>query len=681
MNPFRRTRARFSLAAAWTAFSLGSVTLASDCRAEGGRAASSHGSENPPPRGEQSLRSVFELQRLEQGLNQRGEERLRNLARLSTNGSKAAIEVITRWLDEDAASLDLEEWLAVCRALAPHARFRASLDWLGRIFGGAPLSAAPGDSRFEALTRGTAAVALARLGSNGSLTKLGRALRQGSTLARLGQTGLLAHPPRDLAPILQAPGAPTEVYIETLELLGDQRAFMPLRELVRRGSPEVAGRAALALHRMGHLETVALAEHWLDTATEHEELLAAATEILLTVSAPTANSAVEKLLSTNPTRAIDLLRRVPSPHGLAALSAQFDELAVPLRRLALDALATSTEAADADRLGRALKTAGLEHAAALALARAPSPRAKDLLVEHLDGKQQASAVRALVVRSWLRSESITELDHVLATFSASKNPTQQWLADWARAVASPDQARQLLESKDAESVGAAAATLLVQPEEVVEHAAMLLDASDDRTLLPLLAAALARSSGAQHVATSTLNRLNQLQPELELLTAKWRAARALPGAFHPSAKPADATVERAVLDGLGENPEPAALGLLRNAYGRSPDPHTRRAAIRGLSRQSATGPRRRLLQQARDFDPDPGVRQLARFAATGAVHDRVGGRQVVWLDLGRSAGGQLVFLTTGAGDAFCLRAPPDGVVVVLGSSDQPVNVRWAPRSP
>ncbi len=659
---------------------LGADSVTTEAGAKTRRPQAAQAGEETPSSDYLSLRSHFALQRLEQGLNQKGDERLRHLERLATNGSKAAVEVMTHWLEEDSPTLDKREWLAVARALAPNARHLAARDWLARIFGGAPLADTEGDAELEQLARATAGLGLARLGTTGSIAKLGRALRQGRSLALLAQQALLAHPPLDSRPLFQAPGAPTSTYIETLELLGDQRAFVPLRDLVRRGAPEVAARAALALFRMGHLETVELAEHWLATASEHDVLLGAATEILLAVGSPAAATAMDELLRRAPDRAVHLAHQLPNPHVSAPLDAHFQGLDLEQQGVALAALATSSDPIALRRLDAAFETPELELHAALALARSPNPSAEKLLNGKLQGDKRRTAVRALVVRGWLQGRTSSTLDDALRGLVDSNDATDRWLGWWGQASASDETASKLLSSDDSARVAAATSTLLAHSDELARLAARRLDDARDEELIEALAGCLALRSAAEAVATSTLERVTRLSPQLAVLAQPWHARRDTPEALWQRSPAVDRTLERSALAHLGDNPASAALGVLRSAYLKSSDERTRRTVVRALSRRRQSGPRDRLLAMARDFDPDPGVRHLARLAARGPIEESIRGQQVLWLSLGEQAANQVVVLTTDAGGAFSIKAAPDGQVVVLGFDDAPVDARWAPRS-
>src|SRR5581483_2959967 len=100
------------------------------------------------------------------------------------------------------------------------------------------------------LAERTAAVALSRSGQPDALAALGKALESPGRAAAAARNALVAHPPRDLAPLLAAARLPSVSLARALDDLADQRGFDTLRNLVRIGTLDVRAAAAIALTRL-----------------------------------------------------------------------------------------------------------------------------------------------------------------------------------------------------------------------------------------------------------------------------------------------------------------------------------------------------------------------------------------------------------------------------------------------
>jgi len=230
-------------------------------------------------------------------------DRLRGLARLSALGTPRAVELLARALDPGGAAHGAEEHLAAVRALAPHAKLPAARDALVRALSSPPVEVDAGP--LSEWVQSASALALAKTQDPAALSALGRALRKPGHAAELTRAALLANPPRDLAPILRAPGAPTKELCEALGELGDLRAEPFLRDVVRRGAPDARAAAALALLRFGSSEVVELARHWLK-AERQPVLVAAADEILARRGTADAAAALTELAGNEATRQLAL---------------------------------------------------------------------------------------------------------------------------------------------------------------------------------------------------------------------------------------------------------------------------------------------------------------------------------------------------------------------------------------
>lgn len=630
------------------------------------------------PDDSRSFRSRSSLERLADELDRDFESQRRALERLSAIGSRAAVRAITQWLDE--TNLEAAEWLQACRALAPHARDAEAQKWLIRIFSGAELQGLE-QVELSELTRATAATALTRSGHPLALAAIARALGQDPRSSKIASAALLAHPPRDLKPVLEAAGSWSLELISTLEELGDQRAFHPLRNMVRTGTAEVQARAALALFRMGHLETVELAEYWAKNARQQASLMNSAAEILLATRSKQGPAAFETLLGLNPDAALALASRFPHaklPELLLAHERKFGVRAHPTLARVLgvcggrDAMQALQERLTRDRTA---------DDAAFALARSPDEAAERILSNAANQRAtELLATRALVTRAWWNGRWSGELIERLEAFSKSKRDAQRYLGAWGLSVYSTDHAVELIREGQGVSAWGVAATLLTQPSGVLQRAAGRLDREEDVVLSAAFGASLNDRDAALVVHSSTLHRWLNARPELSLIAAAALSARVeqrFPARTDNLLRSADLAVRSEALRGLGDHPYPATLGELRRAYEESVQPKIRAAAIEGLGRRQLSGTRERTLAWASEYDPDARVRGLARTAlgSSGARAGRLGGSQVLWLHLTSHSPGDLVLVTDDAGRSFAALVPPDKRLVVLGFSDGPFALR------
>lgn len=306
-------------------------------------------------------------------------ERVRGFERLGDVGTPAAMELLGKSLEPGGAAKRFEERLTVVRALA----MRASQDGPRQALARAMASSSTGraDDPGEVLVRDTAALALARTGDERALEILGKALRQEGPIAAAAARAILAHPPKNLGPVLTARGAPTRTLVEVLDALGDQRAFATLRSWVKHGSPELKGRAAVALTRLGDYETVELARLWLAKHAKEAPLAVAATSILLSAGTSDAGRALSALLKNEETSdaGLELSRQSRNAELLPLLTerlAKADDTGAPLLLGAIGRVGTPRAA---ERLFQELGSPRHGAAAAYALATCPGSDARALL--------------------------------------------------------------------------------------------------------------------------------------------------------------------------------------------------------------------------------------------------------------------------------------------------------------
>ncbi len=609
------------------------------------------------------------------------EEKKRGLERLGKVGTPAALEVLTKAIEAGGAAKSAEERLVAVRALAPHAKKSEVRLALVRAMGGSGTS--PGEQRadpFVALARSTAALALARAGDTGALALLGQALRQEGPMAAAAADALLAHPPRDLGPVLDARGAPTQALARVLGRLGDQRAFTALRTYVRRGAPEVRVAAAIALTELGDLETVQLARHWL----AHEKdpaLRIGATRIMALTRAPGFGAAIAELIESEDTRRVglELALSAPTPE-LAKSLAQHEKDDDP-RWLGALGRADATKAASSS----SALLSDPKHAAdaAWVLGTTPGDSAGDALAKALiaPGTRRLAA-RAAVVRTVALGEHSAHLDAALESLLTSESPADRSAAAWGLSRLDPERGAKLLSSKDDAIVRGAARNAFLP--EMAGAAARRLASEKDPLTRTALSSALAVPAARDQVPTRVLMALIDAGGAAAPLAAAALAARddaSLRPKLVALLASDDPLLRSHVALGLGDSRDPTALGVLEARYLREPDPRVRRAVVSALSRRPEPV-RRRTLQLAASLDPDRDTRQAARLALRQRKLSPLGhGTASVWLELSRSGGGQpgpvAARVVTVTGLALPAVADPDGLLVVSGLPTGPMELSLA----
>ncbi|HWO14899.1 MAG TPA: hypothetical protein VNN80_35590, partial [Polyangiaceae bacterium] len=314
-------------------------------------------------------------------------ERLQALERLGELGSAAALSRLTSYAVERRPRLVGREWLALARTLAPGAGDAKVQLALAMLLNQADSPAAgPDEAAALELARGSAALALAADGSSGALLVLGRALRARGAPARAAAEALIAHPPREIDPLIE-PGPPSVELATLLGALGEERAFHALRGWVRAGADDsVQAAAALALTRLGHLETVPLAARWLTAGSG--ELAEAGLDILLAAQDARADAVLSARLRAERVSDADRRRLLDAASPAladAALAAVAGAGSSDRWRWAL--LGRIGGEAAARRLAQALADPRSAFAAAQVLSRLPGDAARAgleaALVEHV----------------------------------------------------------------------------------------------------------------------------------------------------------------------------------------------------------------------------------------------------------------------------------------------------------
>lgn len=611
------------------------------------------------------------------------EDRVRGLDRLGSVGTPAALELLVKSIEPNGSAKSFEERLTAVRALSTHTDKPEVRQALARAMTG---SANKVEEAGEEMVRKTAALALARSGQKDAIEILGKTLRQEGPVAEAAAEALVAHPPKDLSPLLKARGAPTPMLVSLFERLGDQRAFEVLRGFVKYGASEIRALSAVALTRHGDLETVELARRWLDKEKNDAGLRRAAARILTLTAAPEAPKAVADLLKSE-TSAVDGLELAlsgPHPDLVPTLEkslAKADAASAPGYLAAIGraggAKAVSILVAELGKPDR-----GPLAAHALALTR--GSEATEAITRALGSPAtRKNAARAAVIRRVALKDRISGLDEALNLLIVSEDPAERAAGAWGHATISTARAKKLLGRKDPVVVRAAARAAFTPELAVI--AGTLLAREKDPVTRQALASCLAVKRGADVVPTETLSTLIEDGGAAAPLAAMALGARDSLGErpqIELLLKSGDALVRAHTALGLGASHETSAVGLLANAYRFETVPETRYAVVVALSQRKERA-RIRTLQLAANLDGDANVRQAARAALAGAKLTALpAGAGTFWLTLvqsdGKGSAGQAATLGVQNGAALPVVADPDGAVTVAGLPPGQVSLRLAP---
>lgn len=620
------------------------------------------------------------------------EERRRALVRLGELGTERALGLLSGAVDTGGTARTAAEYFSAVRALGRHASRPEARQALVRLMNGAGADklALPAEQR---LVRETAALALGAYGGAEGLRLVARALRQPGPLASAATRALIAHPPRVLEPVLAAPGPATVELVRLLETLGDQRAFSFLRHLVVTAEARVRARAAVALTRLGHLETVPLAVRW-SAEGQPEALKAAGTRILALTHAAEWPGAVRGLLDDVRTRDVGLALAAEAGHPALAesLARCVVEASSPEQAgLALTALSRAGGPRAVRALAGRLGDPALGSSAAYALAQMPDPEAASALETALKRPELAArAARAGVIRQVVLGEPLTGLPAALERMLASSVAAQRAAGAWGLGTLEPERLASLLRSADPVVVRSAARTLTQATAQARTVAAHRLEIETDRTTREALALVLVHTDAATRVSSWVLR---------ELVDS---AGAAAPLAIYRLVARSDAPVEQVVLPlmtsadalwrvhaalGLGSRREQGSVALLEDAYARETNEHVRRAIVTALGLH-ARGVPFGTLRLASTLDPDQDTRQAARSATLGHawrdLEELHSGPSSAWIEL-RSAGAAngVVYppaiVRTSAGLALPVFPDPDGLIAIVGLPVGPIALRSMPN--
>jgi hypothetical protein len=553
--------------------------------------------------------------------------RILGLERLAAIGDPQSLAKLIDVVD--TTRFDRTRLFAV-RLLAPRAgedRVQAALVRLlfssqAESEGAVPEASSPERVALRTLTRETAALALAREGSERSRAVLVRALSSDTPLAWAASAALVAYPPPSFAPWSSAREKPSFPLTLTLARLplehfrgpGAPHATLLLREAVVRGDDRTRLAAMAALVARGDSEAREVAEYWAREG-KRPALRIAATRALVRARAPGAVALVRGLLEDAATRraGLELARRGPDPRLREPLFAALERREEDAL-LALDALAALADEPSVERLARECRHANMERAgrAAVGLGLAPGRIARRELAALLNDPRHEPArrrllVRAAVVRAFVFEDEVSSLVKLLEALQRSSAAPDREVGSFGLAALDRKRAESLATSRDA----AWARGALAAPAVSAAHKA----AGDLIAPVPGLVWALPLTVPlvADAVPTSLLASWFGQPPELDPVVTWALAARdeervsswVLEAAHDP--RP---SVRTALALGLARSRREGVPSELVALYRFELDAGVRLAIVSALSERAAPGTRV-LLEGARNFDPDARVRGRA----------------------------------------------------------------------
>ena len=622
----------------------------------------------------------FEVARLSRRLESEVlDERLQATQRLGELADATALARLASHAVERRSRLVGREWLTLAYALADgagDAKVQLALAML--LNQAANPAAGPDETALLELARGTAALALAANGEHDALLVLGRALRAPGAPARAAALALVAHPPRSLDPLLEH-GPPSVELAALLGALGDQRAFHALRSWVRGDADDgVRAAAALALTRLGHLETVPLGARWLEAGSG--ELAEAGLDILLAAQDPRANAALGQRLRAERVNDADR-RRLLGAAGPALAEAAVSGLQPAgvgeqwrwtlLGRIGGDAATR--------RLVQALGEPVAAFAAAHALSRLPGDAARAGLEGALAARVALPlALRAAAVRSSAFGERAPGLAGLVTESLASAVASERAAGAWAHALTGDEAAVSELRSGDEARILAAASHAYGFGEPALVALVALLERAPAGHVRSAASACLASVAGRERVSSTSLWSLVAEAGPARPLALRALAARGDPGlraALRSLLADPDPLIRAHVARGLGESADASGVGLLVARLAAEADAGVRHAIVIALGSQRGRVASAWLTRAAR-LDPSPRVRSAARLALAGvSLDDPPSGREFLWLELRAAPAGAAVLLEVAPGLAIPVLADPSGVVVAGGLPSPEVGIR------
>lgn len=636
-------------------------------------------------------------------------ERLRGVVRLGAIGTPEAIDALTGALEQSTIiTRDARTRLEAIRVLAPHATRENVRVLLTRELGEGPDGRAS-SSPLSTLTRGAAALALAKTGEKKALNSLMSAVVQGGPGAEAATMALGEYPPESLNLLLEGRRRIDPSIANFLAALGDMRAQERLRLTLAETDPAFQSAAALALAKLGDATPAALARAWLKTEDSRQRRAGA--EVLARLGATDADQAIILLLGTNATRSdgVRLAFAAPRKELITPLVTALDSLSPEDKERAIAAIGRAGGPQAVTALLGQFGKPELATAVAFALARMPGKEARTALEQALSSASSKSGaprrlvVRAAIVRGLLLQDEPANLEAPLEALVAEKANEDRAVGYFGLVSTGRMRVRAAVKEVLAKDKGAARTALLAAigraslargAEGPAEFAAILRETGlfEGRDLAPALGIALLADERAEGLSTETLGRLAEEGGPLAPL-----AARALPSRDSEAVRSqikrlldgTDPVIRAHTALGLANDPEADAVSLLVEAYRFEEDASVRRAVIRALSARKEKQ-RIATLTIARDLDPDEGVRALAKAALGDRVllppaTDPAG--TVLWVSLVANTPGALDAIAGRAarfvradGLAVPVVSDPDGVLIIPGMPEGRAGLTLAPEA-
>jgi hypothetical protein len=635
-------------------------------------------------------------------------DRVRAVERLAASGQREGIDRLLRALSEGGSVLhDPRARLVAIRGLFPYASREPVRQMMEKAF-----ATEPGPNPLSGVLRDTAAMALAASDDARSLAVLRAALRQGGAAGEAAERALLAYPPVSLAPLGVGSAELPAPVCELLGRLGDMRAVAALRSTLLHGltrSATPAGEpeetsleeqsrqakiaAGLALARLGDHEQVAVARTWVTSGNADLQLKGA--EILLQSGAADARRRIVPLLAAPEplrTSAFRLAAEAPGPDLLAIASdaaARADEPG----RIAVAWLGRIGGATAATRLGSLLREPGRAWDAAFALALAPGDEARRVLDEAMSiAALSRLAARAGVVRALALDDEPRRLGRTLRTLFASTDPSDRAAGAFGLAVLGQMDVSELVRSRDAVVVRAAArASLALGFRRTNALAERLATESDVATRTSLAIVLAGPSENFDVLPTYHLLSWAESDDPIFPLAIVAAGAREQAGEEKRLVRwmESEDPVRRAhAAFALARSPLSSAAGRLADAWRFEPDAAVRRAMVVALAVRPETLARS-ALEVAAKLDTDSEVRESAALGLLGRLPSPFDRRDsgcerarrnatlchVAWISLVPSAtaegsvvSGRRGSFVDASGISLPVVSDPDGALVVAGVS-------------
>ncbi len=657
-----------------------------------------------------SLRGLFGIPVAERLLvSNSPKDRLRGVVRLGAIATPEAIDTLTSALEQSTIlTRDARARLEAIRALAPHAARENVRALLIRELSEGPDGRATA-SPLSQLTRGAAALALAKTGEKKALGALISAVVQGGVGADAATMALVEYPPSSLNVLLDGRRRIDPAISNLLAVMGDMRAQEKLHAALAETDPAYQSAAALALVRLGDAAPLALARSWVKMEDVRQRRTGA--EVLARLGSEDADEAITLLLTANATRAdgVRLALAAPRKELVRPLAVALAALGQEDRERAIAALGRIGTKEAVDELVAQFDKPELATSVAFALARMPAKEARLALERALagvaskNGAPRRLVVRAATVRALLLHDEPMGLGAALESLVVEKALEDQAVGYFGLVATSrvrvPAAVKQALGNLKGAAVDVALAAIgrasLAQGVEgPAEFASTLRQAGllEKHDELPVsMGMTLLADTRAEGLSTETLARWAEEGGPLAPL-----AARALPSRDTESVRSrikrllagTDPLIRAHTALGLATDPETDAVSLLVDAYRFEEDASVRRAVIRALSARKEAQ-RRATLELARDLDPDDAVRALARAALGGrsllpSASDAAG--TVHWVSLVANAPSAMEAVVSRAarfvrpdGLVVPVVSDPDGVLIVPGIPEGRAGLALAPE--